>query len=385
MTVKLSSHQATEMRRRRRLWAVTLIFALSALGYGGYWWSMVRGWARTNDAYVTGNVTPVQAQTQGSVTAVLVENTEYVHEGQVLVRLQGDRARVALQKARAHLGAVARRVKRMIHKVAEERAQVAALQARKAKLGHDLRRYRQAAPDQGVSAIKIQDTRDQITVLGYRMAAVRSRLAADRALVKEGTVGQNPLVRQAEAGYLDAWIHWCRVKVRAPISGFVAQREVYPGMLLQPGAHLLDIVPLDQIWVVANIKETEMARVRPGQRVRLSADYYGSRITYHGVVQGLAAGAGSAFSILPPENATGNYIHIVERVPVRIAIPAAQLRRHPLRPGLSMVARIAIDSPGRDIDAPLTVTPKRGYRTAIYARQLETGRRQAARIIQDNS
>jgi len=380
---KRSDQQATE--RRRRLWAVTAIITLGALGYGGYWWSTARWWAQTNDAYVTGNVTPIQAQTQGSVTAVLVDDTEYVHQGQVLVRLQGDRARIALQKARAHLGAVARKVKRMIHKVGEERGQLSALLAERSKLKHDLGRYRQAAAQQGVSAIKVDDTRDQIAVLGHRVAAVRARLAADRALVKDGTVAHNPLVRQAEAEYLDAWIHWCRLVVRAPVSGVVAQREVYPGMPLQPGEHLLDIVPLNQLWVVANIKETDMARVRPGQKVRLTADFYGRRIRYDGTVQGLAAGAGSAFSILPPENATGNYIHIVERVPVRIGIDPTQVRRHPLRPGLSMTVRVALDSPGRAINAPLKVTPKGGYRTGIYADQLDAGRRKAARIILDNS
>ncbi len=380
-----SRKQASEMRRRRRLWAVTVLLLSAGIAYGAYWWAVGRWWAQTNDAYVTGNVTPIQAQAEGSVAAVLVDNTEYVREGQVLVRLQGDRARIALQEARGHLGATARKVSRMFHKVEEERGQLAALHAEETKLGHDLRRYRQAAPDQGVSAIKIQNTEDQIAIVRHRVTAAASRLAADKAMVKGGTVAGNPLVRQAEAEYLKAWVDWRRLTVRAPVSGVVAQREVYPGMLLHRGAHLLDIVPLTQVWVVANIKETDMARVRPGQKVQLTADYYGSRIRFDGVVQGLAAGAGSAFSILPAENATGNYIHIVERVPVRIGIDPGQLKQHPLRPGLSMVARIALHSHGRGINAPLTVTPKRGYRTGIYAHQLDMGRQSAARIIRDNS
>lgn len=385
MSLSAAERQASERRRRRRLWVVTLVLVLGVLACGLYWWLVARRWAETNDAYVTGNISPVQAQTEGAVAAVLVEDTEYVHEGQVLVRLQGDRARLALQKARGHLGAVVRKVSRLMHRVHEDRERLAALQSEEQKLSHNLVRYRQAEPDQAVSAIKLQNTRDQLAILRHKAAAARERLAADAAVVKGDTVAQNPLVRQAAAEYLQRWIDWRRLDVRAPISGFVAQREVYPGMLLHPGAHILDIVPLDDVWVVANIKETEMGRVRPGQKVQLTAYYYGDEIRYDGTVQGLLPAAGSAFSFLPAENATGNYIHIVERVPVRISINPGELARYPLRPGLSMVARIALDSPGRDVNAPLTVTPERGYRTGIYAGQLEMGRRAAARIIRENS
>ena len=373
-----------ERRRRRSLWAVTICIVLAVVASGLYWWVDVRQWAQTNDAYVTGNITPIQAQTEGSVTDVLVDNTQYVTEGQVLVRMQGDRAQLAMQKAQAHLGTVTRQVKRLMHKLQEDQGQLDTLQSREEKVKHDLDRYRQAAPDQAVSAIKVQNTTDQLAVLHHQIVAAQARLASDAALVKADTVEQNPLVHQAAAEYLQAWLNWRRLNVRAPISGFVAQREVYPGMVLSRGAHLLDIVPLDDIWVVANIKETDMARVRPGQKVQLTTYYYGDGIRYDGLVQGLEAGAGSAFSILPPENATGNYIHIVERVPVRISIDAAELERHPLRPGLSMVARIDLESNGQKINAPLVITPKRSYRTRIYAHQLELGRQLATRIIQEN-
>lgn len=374
-----------ERHRRRRLWVVTAVIALAVVGYGLYWWKVARLWAWTNDAYVTGNVTPIQAQSRGSVSDVLVDNTEYVRKGQVLVRLQGNRARIALARAAGHLGATVRKVRQMMHRVHEERGHLAALSSEVKKLEHDLKRYEQAAPGQGVSAIRIQDAKDQIIIVRHKVDAARSRLEEDRALVKGSTVAQNPLVLEAEAEYLKAWVDRSRLTVRAPVSGFVAQREVYPGMLLRPGAHLLDIVPLTEVWVVANVEETDMGRVRPGQKVDLTADYYGRRVRYDGVVQGLGAGAGSTFSILPAENATGNYIHIVERVPVRIGIDPGQLRAHPLRPGLSMDVHISLQSGGRDINAPLTVTPARGYRTDIYARELESARRSAARIIQDNS
>ncbi|UTV81099.1 efflux RND transporter periplasmic adaptor subunit [Acidithiobacillus sp. YTS05] len=197
----------------------------------------------------------------------------------------------------------------------------------------------------------------------------------------------NPQVRAVVAELERRYIDWARRDLRAPISGFVAQRSAYPGLMIHPGERLFTIVPLDDLWVVANVKETEMDQLRPGQPVRLESYYYGDRVIFHGTVQGLLPGAGSAFAVLPPENATGNYIHIVERVPIRISLRPAELRRHPLRPGLSMIARIAIDDnkEAKTVLQPITTTPNRGYHTKIYTGELLQAQQLAQKIIAKNS
>ncbi|MHB1804901.1 MAG: efflux RND transporter periplasmic adaptor subunit, partial [Acidithiobacillus ferrooxidans] len=219
-----------------------------------------------------------------------------------------------------------------------------------------------------------------------QVAAAQAALKGTQAIIAGTSLQTNPLVRQAAAQFEQADIQWQRRVVRAPVSGYVAERTVYPGLMVHPDQRLFSVVPLNDLWVVANVKETAMRHVHPGQSVHLTSDYYGGDVRYHGEVLGLLPGAGSAFGILPPENATGNYIHIVERVPVRIALSAAELAQYPLRPGLSMVAGIHwTRSQKHSVLKPLTTTPVRGYQTAIYNRELRHARQRAAAVIRDNA
>ncbi len=377
----------TPIRSRRNYLVFGLILALLLMGWAAWWVLVGSQRIATNDAYVEGNVTPVQAQSAGTIRRVYVENTEYVRAGTILASLQGDRSLLALQASEAALGRTVRQLRQEFAAVQETQAKLRAQQAQLTKLRDDLQRYRGAQASGAVATIQIANTVQDVNALQAEIAATAAKLQAAQALVGGTTLQNNPQVRAVVAELERRYIDWARRDLRAPISGFVAQRSAYPGLMIHPGERLFTIVPLDDLWVVANVKETEMDQLRPGQPVRLESYYYGDRVIFHGTVQGLLPGAGSAFAVLPPENATGNYIHIVERVPIRISLRPAELRRHPLRPGLSMIARIAIDDKkeAKTVLQPITTTPTRGYESRIYAGELKRARRLAQRIIARNS
>ncbi|AEK58011.1 HlyD family efflux transporter periplasmic adaptor subunit [Acidithiobacillus caldus] len=378
--------QVRPSRSRSNFAIFAVVLLLLAAGWG-IWWMLVGSQRiRTNDAYVQGNIVPVQAQTEATVRRVYVEDTEYVHAGALLASVQGDRSYLALKASEAALGRTVRELRREFAEVRRLQHSLDAQRAEYAKLGENLSRYRKAQAGGAVATIRITDTQADMRVLQAQMGATRAKLAAALALVGNTNLSDNPLVRAAVTRVESAYLSWARRDLRAPVSGYVAQRHAYPGLRIHPGQQLFSIVPLHGLWVVANVKETEMAQVRPGDTVRLTSYYYGDSVVYRGVVEGLVPGAGSAFSILPPENATGNYIHIVERVPLRISLPAKALAKHPLRPGLSMVARIDIAGKGkRSVLAPLTKTPVEGYETGIYRRELQRARQLAQRIIAQNA
>ena len=373
-------------RSRRNLGILVLVLLL----LGGLWllWWVLVGSQRieSNDAYVTGNIAPVPAQVDGTVRRVFVQNTQYVHAGELLAALQGDRSTLAMQAKAAALGWTVRQLRQEFAQVPVVQHRIQAQQATLHKLQDNLQRYLQAQASGSVAAIQISDTQQDILSVKARIATLQARLRAARALVAKTELANNPQVQAAATAFELSYVQWLRRDIRAPISGYIAQRAVQAGQMVQGGERLFSIVPLQPLWVVANIKETEMAQVRPGDPVTLHSYYYGGSVRYHGRVEGLLPGAGSAFSILPPENATGNYIHIVERVPVRISLPAKELERHPLRPGLSMVVQIQIHGhSGRSVLQPLTRTSAKGYETTLYQQELQQARQAAQRIIVQNA
>ena len=389
MSMQKAEHSSAPIqpeKRARMLGLVTLIFVLAGLIWAAWWFLRGQYWIETNDAYVSGNITPVDSQTAGTISGVFVENTEFVHAGQVMATLQAHRSQIALQQAGAHLAATVRQVRRDFAKVTALQQTVSAKNAELRKLNADFIRYKQSLPSGAVSAIRLEDTQNEIVAATAQVAAAQAALKGTQAIIAGTTLQTNPLVRQAAAQFEQADIQWQRRVVRAPVSGYVAERTAYPGLMVHPDQRLFSVVPLDDLWVVANVKETVMRHVHPGQSVQLTSDYYGGDVHYHGKVLGLLPGAGSAFSILPPEDASGNYIHIVERVPVRIALPAAELAKHPLRPGLSMVVEIHWTlSQKHSVLKPLTTTPVQGYQTHIYNGELRHAQQRAAAIIRDNA
>ncbi|AWP23596.1 multidrug transporter [Acidiferrobacter sp. SPIII_3] len=372
--------RAPGRRGTRARWAMALI-GLAVVGLFLYWALYARFYAGTDDAYVTGDLVPVDAQVTGTAAEVFVRRTQFVRKGERLAVLQADRSHLGLRRARAALGREARHVRVLFARVRALRWQRQALGWDRARLVHDLARYQRSLSEGAVSAMRVEDTQLRIRALNAEIGETRARWEGARALVRGTTVADNPLVRVAIARLEAADLAWQRRVIRAPVSGFIGQRTVYPGTEIHAGQRLFTIVPLDDLWVMANIKETHMRDVRPGDRVRLTSAYYGSDVVYRGVVLGLAPGAGSAFSILPPDNATGNYIHIVERVPVRIGLKPSQLAAHPLRPGLSMAVRVRVHRRGRSLLMPLTTRTGSHYQTRIYRQELRRAQALAAHIL----
>ncbi|MGZ5576442.1 MAG: HlyD family efflux transporter periplasmic adaptor subunit [Methylobacter sp.] len=376
-------HQRRQ-HRGYRLLLVTAIAVLAGLITLFYWWKFASHTVITNDAYITGNLAPLKAQTSGTVADVRVDNTQYVQQGDVLVRLDGLQAQVALEQAEANLADSVRQIETAFSQADMLRQKLAAKEAILNRSQRDLARYRSVAGDGAVSAQQIENSEFQVRELEADVRQTRAELGGAEALIQNTSPADNPKVLQAVAALKQAYLDNARQQIVAPVSGFVAKRTIQPGEQVRPETPLLAIVPLDYLWVEANFLENELADVQPGQPVEITVDLYGSEVVYHGEVQGLGAGTGSVFGLLPPDNATGNYIHIVERVPVRIGLRAEELKAKPLRPGLSAVVRINTSHPGRPVLEPLTTTPATAYKTEVYDHQLDGVEVLIQKIIDEN-
>ncbi|MGZ5029233.1 MAG: efflux RND transporter periplasmic adaptor subunit [Methylobacter sp.] len=384
---KPQRHLGFHQRRQHRGYRLLLVMA-AALLVGlitlAYWWAVARHTVITNDAYITGNLAPLKSQTSGTVVDVRVDNTQYVQQGDVLVRLDGLQAQVALERAEANLADSVRQIETAFSQADMLRQKLAAKEAMLHRSQRDLARYRSVADDGAVSAQQIEDSEFQVRELEADVRQIRAELGGAEALIQNTSPADNPKVLQAVAALKQAYLDNARQQIVAPVSGFVAKRTIQPGEQVRPETPLLAIVPLDYLWVEANFLEDELTNVQPGQPVEITVDLYGSNVVYHGEVQGLAAGTGSVFGLLPPDNATGNYIHIVERVPVRIGLRAEELKANPLRPGLSAVVRIDTSRPGRSVLEPLTTTPASAYKTEVYDHQLDGAEALIQKIIAAN-
>ncbi len=379
-----------EERRRRRLHLLTGSFAALAAAVFLYWLFWGRFWVSTNDAYVSGNLIPLKAQIAGTVTEVRTDSTRRVRKGEVLVRLDGVKTKVALDRAAAELADAVRRVETLFRQASTLRNRVAAQKAIVSRIESDLSRYRSVVREGAVSFQLVEDTEWQLREAEAALRDLEDQEASVEARIRGTAVSTNPEVLRAAALYRSAYLDHIRRNVVAPVSGYVAKRAVQPGDEVFPEKTLLLIIPLDYLWVEANYREVELTRVRPGQPARISVDLYPRKVLYHGVVEGIVPSAGNNLGLLPPENATGNYIHIVERVPVRIRIDPDELRKYPLRPGLSCVARIDTWRRGRPVLEPLTEIPPNAYRsdyqTSVYdeAVELRGAAEEIRRIIDAN-
>ncbi|HEX5421629.1 MAG TPA: HlyD family efflux transporter periplasmic adaptor subunit [Gammaproteobacteria bacterium] len=295
----------------------------------------------TDDAYVRGNLVALTPQVSGTVVAINADDTDLVTQGEPLVVLDDTDAQLAVSAAKADLGATVRRVEQFYANAEQLKAAVRRSEVDFAKAEDDYRRRRGARPG-SVSGEELKHARAALETARLSRTAARAQLEAAEALTQGVDAARHPEVMKAEARLRMAHLALERAQIRAPITGYVAHRTVQVGQRVVPGTPLLTIVPLARLWIEANFKEAELKHVRIGQPAVVTADFYGDDVEYHGRVVGLAAGTGSAFSLLPPQNATGNWIKIVQRLPVRIALDDAELSRHPLRVGLSM--QVAIDT-----------------------------------------
>ena len=329
-----------EGRRKRLLLIVAAVFLLAGLGWAAWYFLVGQWYETTDDAYVGGNVVQITPQVAGTVVAVAADDTDRVQEGQVLVRLDSSDARIALAQAEAALARTVRQVRTLFATSGQFDATVAQRTSDLERAESDLARREQLASSGGVSKEELQHARDAVSAAKEALRAAREQLAANRALVDRTTVEEHPDVLAAAARVHQAFLDNARTRILAPVAGVVARRSAQVGQRVAAGTPLMAIVPLDHVWVDANFKESQLRNLREGQPVSLEADLYGRHLEYHGRIVGFAAGTGAAFALLPAQNATGNWIKVVQRVPVRIALDPKEVREHPLQVGLSMKAKV---------------------------------------------
>jgi membrane fusion protein (multidrug efflux system) len=383
--------------RRRGLTLIAAVVGVCAVGWGGWHWFNGRHYQNTDNAYVAGNVVQITPQVGGTVVAIQADDTDFVKAGQVLVKLDAADASVALEQAEAQLAQTVREVRTLFANTGTLQAQVQAREADLARIQSDLARAQddaqRRAPLVASGAIgkeEFQHATAQVTASKSAVAAAQSavqaakeQLAASLAQTEGTSVAKHPSVQRAAAKVREADLALQRVALLAPTDGHIAKRGVQLGQRVQAGAPLMTLVALNQLWVDANFKESQLQSLRIGQTAEMEADVYGQKVVYHGKVVGLGAGTGAAFALLPAQNATGNWIKVVQRVPVRIAIDAKDLAEHPLRVGLSMDVTVDTqDGSGKSLaDAPRETA---AATTAVFEAQQQAADKRVERIIAAN-
>ena len=339
---------------------------------------------RTDDGYVTGNQIRVSSQIAGTVVEVFARNTSRVAAGQELLRLDDTDARQSLDAAAAQLAQAVRQVRQQQALSAQYAALVTERELQLARAEQDLARREPLLADQAVAGEEVRHARESVELARTALTQARQQAAAARALVADASPDENPAVLVARTAYRDAWLRLRRTRVLAPSGGFVAQRSVQLGQHIAPGEPLLTVIPLEDVWLEANFKESQLRNLRIGQPARIVTDLYGSDVVFHGTVIGLSAGTGAAFSLLPPQNASGNWIKVVQRVPVKIALDREELLAHPLRIGLS--TNTTVDTRNRD-GLVLAAEPVSDVHesTGSYEQDLAAADTEALQIIRRNA
>ncbi|OQR26384.1 EmrA/EmrK family multidrug efflux transporter periplasmic adaptor subunit [Pseudomonas sp. Bc-h] len=372
--------------RKRKLLLIGLAIVVILAGIGVWGWYEVYGrWSEsTDDAYVNGNVVEITPQTTGTVVSIGADDGDLVREGQVLVQFDPNDAEVALQSAEANLGKVVRQVRGLYSNVDGIKAQLAAQRAEVKRAQDNYTRRRNLAAGGAISQEELSHAQDDLTSAQNALANIQQQLVTSTALVDDTEVASHPDVKAAAAQVRQAYLSNSRSTLIAPVTGYVAKRTVQLGQRVQPGTALMAVIPLDQLWIDANFKETQLGKMRIGQPVDIQADLYGGDVKFSGTVDSVGAGTGSAFALLPAQNATGNWIKIVQRVPVRIHINPDELAKNPLRIGLSTVVDVDL----HDQSGPVLAQqpPKQAsFTTDVYAKQLADADTLIARLIHENS
>ncbi|MGX9720564.1 multidrug efflux MFS transporter periplasmic adaptor subunit EmrA [Stenotrophomonas acidaminiphila] len=370
-------------RRGRLLRGLLAIVVLLLAAFALWYFAFGRWFEETDDAYVQGNQVQITPQVAGTVVAIAADDGMRVERGQLLVQLDPADTEVALQQAEANLARTVRQVRGLYRTVEGAQADLNARQVTLKRVREDYARRKDLAATGAISNEELAHARDELAAAEAAVAGSRETVERSRALVDDTVVATQPDVKAAAAQLRQAWLNNARAGIVAPVAGYVARRSVQVGQRVQPGTALMAVVPAEQMWVDANFKETQLRHMRLGQEVELRSDLYGGDVKYKGRITSLGLGTGSAFSLLPAQNASGNWIKIVQRVPVRIAIDAKQLAEHPLRIGLSMKAEVSLRDQKGEV---LPARPAEGnvFDTDVYARQLHDADEAIARIIHDN-
>ncbi|WEN14080.1 HlyD family efflux transporter periplasmic adaptor subunit [Rhodanobacter sp. AS-Z3] len=370
-------------KRRRALLIVASLFIVAGLVWFVLWMFVFSTREKTDNAYVGGNQVAISAQVPGTVVAILADDTQRVEAGQILVKLDGTDAETRLEQARSALAQAVRGVRQQTSSASGADAQVTAARLDLKKAQADLQRRLPLIAAQAESPEIVQHLRDAVQQAQAAVDAAEAQSAAAHSAIEGTDVAQNPMVLQARANFRAAWVAAQRNAIYAPVSGYVAQRSVQLGNSVAAGQQLMTVVPLHDLWVDANFKESQLRHIRIGQPVKIVTDVYGDDAEFHGKVIGLGAGTGAAFSLLPAQNATGNWIKVVQRVPVRISLDNKELDKHPLRIGLSSEATIDITNDKGNVLATAPATQPVAQ-TEVYDQMASKADAEAEQIIHAN-
>ena len=331
-------------KRKKFFTLFFLTLLLLGAGYVAYYYLVLNHFETTDDAYVGGDMVMVNAQVGGTVTQISASDNQGVETGQTLLTLDSADSEVALAEAQARLGEAVRQVQQQMGSVKEAQAAMGSRQTEVLRAQGDLQRRLKLQGTEAISGEEIEHAKLAVQAALAAQELGQQQLKKALANVSGTQISNHPSVLRAKAAYVQAYLALQRGAVVAPVSGTVAKRTVQVGQKLAAGAPLMAVIPLNSVWVDANFKEPQLRKIRPGQTVTLSTDVYGSDVVYHGKVVSISAGTGGSFSLLPPQNATGNWIKVVQRIPVRIALDKAELKANPLRLGMSTDVKVDVSS-----------------------------------------
>lgn len=384
MTTPTTQSPPVDNKKRNKAVLITaLVFLVLGLGWLIYYIFWGRFYQFTDDAYVDGNNLVVTPQVPGIVESFSVMDADFVPEGRVIVELDKTDALISLDKAIADLGNAVREVMKLFEQAKQYAALIEVKKAEFIRAAQDYEHRKNLVEEGGVSLEDFEHAEAALKASYADLFATEHQYIAAAALVENTTVENHPRVEQMKNSVRDAFVFLQRCTLKAPATGLVAQRTVQVGEHVKAGQSLMSIVPLDQMWITANYKEVQLKKMRIGQPVKMTADIYGRDVKYEGTVVGIGGGTGSVFSVLPPQNATGNWIKIVQRVPVRITLNPEEVKQHPLRLGLSMEVTVDI----HDTQMPYVpeIRPEHPlYMTDVFATQEEGAEALIVQVILDN-
>jgi membrane fusion protein (multidrug efflux system) len=378
-----SSASPSNGKRRRILLLIAVIFIVLGALWAAYWTLVLSKREKTDDAYVNGNKVVISAQIAGTVIAVLADDTQLVKAGQVLVKLDPIDAQTALSRAASALAQTVRQVRQQKATAGQYDSEIVTRKLELARAGVDLAKREPLIADHAIAGEEVRHAQESVQLARAALIQAERQSLSAHALVDGTPVESNPTVLQARDTFRDAWIAAQRNAVIAPVSGYIAERSVQLGQHIQAGEALMTVIPLHSLWVDANFKEVQLRNVRIGQNAEVRSDLYGGSFIFHGRVQGMSAGTGAAFSLLPPQNASGNWIKVVQRVPVRIRIDDNDLVKSPLRVGLS--ATVTVDTTSRN--GPVLATEAGDAPvgdTQVYTQDLEKANAEADAVVRRN-
>ncbi|HGJ5875758.1 MAG TPA: multidrug efflux MFS transporter periplasmic adaptor subunit EmrA [Arsenophonus sp.] len=376
---------AKTQKRRTIIILVSIFFILIAVACGIYWFLVLRHHHQgTDNAYISGNQIQIMSQIAGSVITVNAEDTDFVKSGTVLVKLDTKDAILALEKAKTNLANSVRQTHQHMINSRQFQANVSLRRSELNKLQQDLQRREILGQSKVIGKEELQHAREAVTSAKAALDVAIEQFNANQAIVLDTPLDKQPPVLQAATELHNAWLTLKRTQIVTPIDGYVSRRSVQIGARITPATPLMAVVPTDNMWVDANFKETQLADIRIGQPAKITTDFYGKNIVYQGRVEGLDMGTGSAFSLLPAQNASGNWIKIVQRLPVRITINAEQLKKYPLRIGLS--SQVTVDTSNKNgLMLALKTREKPAYHTNAFKIDMAPVDQLVTNIINNNS